>query len=190
MARTPMVFLSSDAPSYSHVAADAMGPVRRYRIPNFVFTLARDERLIARYALDAAPTLRRCRGGWWRSRLWGLRRPRAGTGEVASPILAVTAYRALLFEPAPESSPDPFHDSPYDVTEIAFETIERVRAVDGLLGVEGVLELTTHRGERVVVTHVVGADSAATLIRSVAAGYMREDHHVGQGAREPLAAAG
>lgn len=179
MARTPLVFLNSDAPSHAHIAADAMAPVRRYRTPNFVFTLAREERLVARFALDAGRTIRRCRGGWWRSRWWQLTRGHSADGRVAFPLLAVTSYRVLLFAPATESSADPFHDSPYQVSELPLETLDSVRAVDGLVhGGEGILELATVRGERLVIPHLPDAPGAAKLIGAVARGYLREDDHV------------
>lgn len=179
MARTPLVFLNSDAPSHSHAAADAMAPVRRYRTPNFVFTLASEERLVARFALDAGRTIRRGRGGWWRGRWWRLTRGHSADGRVAFPLLAVTSYRVLLFVPATESSPNPFHDSPYEVAELPLETLDSVRAVEGILqGGEGILELATVRGERLVIAHLPDPEGAAKLIGVVARGYLREDDHV------------
>ncbi|MHB0948513.1 MAG: hypothetical protein ACYC3Q_05170 [Gemmatimonadaceae bacterium] len=179
MARTPPVFRNSDAPSHAHIAADAMAPMRRYRTPNFVFTLAREERLVARFALDAGRTIRRCRGGWWRSRWWRLTRGHSADGRVAFALLAITSYRVLLFVPATESSPHPLHDSPYEVCELPLETLHSVRAVDGLLdGGEGILELGTVRGERLVVPHLPDAAGASKLIGTAARGYLCEDDHV------------
>jgi hypothetical protein len=156
-----------------------MSPVRRYRTPNFVFTLAREERLVARFPLDAGRTIRRGRGGWWRSRWWQLTRGHSADGRVAFPLLAVTSYRLLLFVPAVESSTNPFHDSPYEVSELPLETLDSVRAVDGVLpGGEGILELATVRGERMVIPHVPDPRGAAKLIGTVAGGYLREDEHV------------
>lgn len=176
MARTPLVFLNSDAPSHAHRPADPMATVRRYRIPNFVFTLAADERLIGRFSLNAARTISRSRGGGWRSRIRAFLHGRSGPGRAAHPLLAVTHYRVLLFTPAPATSRDPFHDTPYDVVDVPFEALQDVRSVDGILpGGEGLLEMTTARGERIVVAHVPEPRSVVSLIHGCASGYLRED---------------
>ena len=88
--------------------------------------------------------------------------------------IVVTHQRVLRFAPAPWrwSEAAPGAESPYDVVEVAHESIDQVRALH-VLGFEqsGVLEILTYRGERLVFLHVPDVAAVAARIRTLAGAY-------------------